>query len=927
MSWRGAIAACVAFGAAVLAVVPWICRTEGEEMPSPPREIRLAGRTIFPKKGSFPGKFAERQSPSARGTIPCIVVASRSVSKEERRRAEALGARVAGFVPENALLVEVDEMSFRRIAGDPLFCAVVEFTPGDKIPRSLIESGGDPLEIRVVPMAAEDKEGIAAFVCSRGGRIVKAAPGSGSAVGAAVPRALVDALAARGDVWRIEPMPHPRLMNDVAVNSGLMNVRSVWETHGLTGEGQIISTSDSGIDTGDVSTMHADFFGRIAGLSISVPDASTADYVGHGTHTAGSIVGTGSCSGGRVKGAAPGARLHVTSIAVYSSRHALTELTWDTFAALFNPSEGSSAQIHSASWTADYYGAYSSYDAEVDRYVWSSPCFLPVIAAGNDRGDRSVNIPASAKNVLAVGATESLRSGESLPNIDGRADNASQVADFAPYPAWGSSRGPTTDGRIKPDLCAPGTYILSTFSSVTGKPDLGYGGVGSKYVYNCGTSMACPLVAGSAALVRQWLVERRGMERPSAALVKAVLLGGAHDMVDDAGAICGGEAPNNVQGWGRIDLEETLYPSNRAVRLKDWIPFSEGSDFILYFTATNTAPLDVQLVWIDYPGTEGAGRAIVNDLDLVVVNETAGGTWWGNKARDGDHVNTVESVRIDLAPPGHYVVHVKGVTVPYDSEEGGAAALYMRGAFAGEQEAEGAKGIIPLCRRTHFPRLDDEGYSALSWHPSGTVVRVTVPADLPHGSERLSGFVWTSDETGEEVELGEQRLAEVEVSEPGRTGALQYDAAGRMATSFDVALDGARDVWFRYYPVDEVNADAGLPEWWWRRYLAGAAAQGGACGADDDADGDGASNAAEYAADTDPLDPLSLLRITAFSPTNIVWMGGVESTQVLERAENIAPGALWSGVFTNNPPTRVEETLPLTPAGPRAFYRLRALGR
>ena len=76
MSWRGAIAACVAFGAAVLAVVPWICRTEGDEMPSPPREIRLAERTIFPKKGSFPGKFAERQSPSARGTIPCVVVAS-----------------------------------------------------------------------------------------------------------------------------------------------------------------------------------------------------------------------------------------------------------------------------------------------------------------------------------------------------------------------------------------------------------------------------------------------------------------------------------------------------------------------------------------------------------------------------------------------------------------------------------------------------------------------------------------------------------------------------------------------------------------------------------------------------------------------------------------------------------------------------------
>jgi subtilisin family serine protease len=930
MAWRGVIAAGAVLAAAVLVLAPWMRDMGGGTAVSPPsRDIRLAERTISPERGSFPEKFAEMQSPSARGTVPYVVVVARTVTKDARVRAAALGARVAGFVPDNALLVELDERALRRIAEDSLFDAAVELTPDDKASASLAKADAEAVGIRMVPMSAEDMDVIAAFVASRGGKVMAEAPGGGSAVSAVVPRPLVGELAARGDVWRIEPLPRPRLMNDVAAGPGLMNVRNAWETHGLTGEGQVVSTSDTGMDTGDVATMHADFFGRVAGLAKSVPAASTTDYNGHGTHTAGSIVGTGSCSDGRVKGVAPGARLYATSIALYSDYHGLTNLTWKTFAALFDPAGDSSARIHSASWTVDYYGAYSSHDAEIDRHVWNSPCFLPVFAAGNDRGDRTVNIPATAKNVVAVGATESLRRAEPLPYVDGRADNASQVADFASYPAWGSSRGPTTDGRIKPDVCAPGTYILSTFSSMTGMDGLGYGsdGASSRYVYNCGTSMSCPLVAGAAALVRQWLVERRGQARPSAALVKAVLLGGAHDMVDDAGALCGGEAPNNTQGWGRVDVSGALYPVNCAVRLEDWIPFSYGSDFILSVSTTNTAPLDVQLVWIDHPGTAGVGRAIVNDLDLVVVNETAGGTWRGNGVRDGDRVNTAESVRIASAAPGRYVVHVKGVKVPYESDEGGAAALYVRGAFAGEAEAPGGGGIVPLCRRTHFPLLGDEGGSALSWHPSGSVVRVTVPADLPHRNERLSGFVWTNDETGEETELCEHRLAEVEVAAPGCDGALRHDAAGRMAASFDVVLDGARDVRFRYYPVTEVNPRVDLPEWWWRRNLAGATAGEPAGWATGDADGDGVSNAAEYAADTDPLDPSSLLRITAFSPFGIEWSGGVEAVQVLERAEDAGPGATWRGVLTNCPPTKREMSLPLVPEGPRAFYRVRALGR
>src|SRR5207249_2850945 len=119
------------------------------------------------------------------------------------------------------------------------------------------------------------------------------------------------------------------------------------------------------------------------------------------------------------------------------------------------------------------------------------------------------------------------------------------------------SRGPTDDGRIKPDLVAPGTNIVSNQSHYPGASTLwGPYGPNPNYAYSGGTSMATPLAAGAGALVRQWLTAR-GIANPSAAAIKATLLDTTYDMAPGqygAGATqeIPANRPNNVDGWGRV---------------------------------------------------------------------------------------------------------------------------------------------------------------------------------------------------------------------------------------------------------------------------------------------------------------------------------------------------------------------------------------
>ncbi len=626
-----------------------------------------------------------------------VVQFSHRIGGADRQSLNAAGLQIQRYLPDDALLV-VGSARQAALAHSNLRSShlLTELQPEWKLDRALLTTRQAKL-VLIQTLDNASAQTLLREIPNISGATLFQAQTGGSRVAAHLSPAAILAVAALPSVEWMEEMTfyEPYIMPAAPSNRAdglrvpppaytgyetgtkLMNFDAAW-ARGYKGDGQIVAMADTGVDSGDVTTLHKDFSNFQKGFPYGFFSSSWADEMGHGTHVAGSILGSGAASAdGSLHGGAFHAKLVIESI-------------WSPFMngivfgsdmpTMLGSAYDEGARVHSNSWGAAS-NAYDQMAADVDDFMWKHPDFLLVFAAGNGGVDKnsdgvidsgSLGSPGTAKNVLTVGASENLfPDGGQMKSLkewhpeswpveplasDHVANNPDGLAAF-------SSRGPTSDGRTKPEIVSPGTNIVSARSHQP-KAELLWGEYDSEHLYCGGTSMATPLTSGAAAVVRQFLIQGRGIASPSAAIVKATMMHTAHDLFPGQYGLGATQEipvrrPNIQEGYGRVDMDAATALGLESRVIDDTAGVGLGEEHLETVTiGENGGTLRATLSYTDAPAAAAAAVALVNDLDLQVVGPT------GIVYELGDHKNNSEMLELSALVKGTYQVKVKGVNVP-----------------------------------------------------------------------------------------------------------------------------------------------------------------------------------------------------------------------------------------------------------------------
>ena len=690
--------------------------------------------------------------------------ASRLQSARERGDFRWVGAYGAGLKIEPELAQTADE-----IAGGS--GASADSSVAQSLAVSFLTFRGESSSVVTQAMSGLSLDGEPIIENRQDGRIWGVIFVSRSAL----PR-LVTALASVEGIEWIERRQHYRLLNDYGVRvvqTGTAGTDTPLYRNGLTGAGQIFGVADSGLDDDNAqfrfdgqassqtlssATTTRNLVNGLLPVNITNPNnkvltyyllgsgslisnaanpnggltldpnertgtGSNAGYTNsvayddsdggyHGTATTSVAVGRdfnadgqGALPGIATRtagdGVAPDARIVFQDIGHASGRLAGAENVSQLL--IHQQAYGSGVRVHNNSYGPTPPVSYNQDAADIDDVMWRLRDYNIFYSAGND-GPGILEVSSVAKDNIVVAATDSPTNGGNVENL-------------ASY----SSHGPTLDGRLKPDIAAPGTVraatensgISSSFGTSTSRTalDAAVNPIGPdnnrSLAVTSGTSFASPMVAGGALLARQYFTDgyyptgARNASNgftPSNALIKAIILNSGRNMTgrytaNDGTGGASGPLPNFGQGWGRIALDNALYFTGDRRELKVLADIYNGATtgdtarpapnaaittgevHTYQLTDVSTIePLRISLVWSDPKAALGNQAALVNNLDLEVV-DPQGTVYRGNANFSNgysqpaggagfDNRNPVEAVYLQYPLFGTYTVRVIGANVP-----------------------------------------------------------------------------------------------------------------------------------------------------------------------------------------------------------------------------------------------------------------------
>jgi hypothetical protein len=640
-----------------------------------PTTVNLPGRSLEPLRDGPAGTVrADGAGTSRSGKDYYIIQLGGPTRDEWLDSFRAEGIEVLQYVPHQAFLVYGDAAAIQKAAGHSRVRWVGRYLPEDRIDPVLrdqlaaakgaaLRKGLSPIEMKgseravfdLAIFARADLNSVAAQVAGIAGTSIKHVIPLPSnyfnVLRVEMPIDAVEHMAELPDVVRIDAYSTPSREDErssqiisgnyIGTNAIAAAPYSPLAQFGVDGTNVTVSVVDDGITIPGTGGFYITATNTVNGPLRGAAAGATG---GHGHLNASIIAGDAPFSTldptGYEYGKGVAYKANIVNIPLLVGGYTGTEANCYEDTILTAGPNGVFGSISNNSWgNGTNSNTYDSYTASFDGFVRDASSagtidpILLVFSAGNS-GTLGLTRPKVAKNLIATANSENLRT-----EISAGANNIDDMNST-------SSRGPAADGRIKPDITAPGTVITGgragSGTSVSGQ-------VNANVSWSSGTSHAAPQVAGAAALFTQFWKANNGGANPSPALVKAVILNTGQEMNGVGSTL---PIPNKDEGWGRMNMQLMLNTGVPMKYVNQSAALSSPGDSVTYTgkVADASKPVRVMLVWTDPPAA--AQPALINNLDLTVT--VGANTYKGNVLTNGlsvtggsaDTLNNVETIRL-----------------------------------------------------------------------------------------------------------------------------------------------------------------------------------------------------------------------------------------------------------------------------------------